>query len=184
MVRQARERNNWKLGRTQKAVYKQLQFDLETTSVNGRSQSLHVEAQWITLIIHTTMEHHQKLCRRRFWRFHNWVTTSRSSREMGRVKPNTVAELMDIANRFVGGEEAYHNKRTRSPEDDRGNRYRYQRWRSRNYDNYGSYSQVAIGYKENNYQGDDRRNTGYRNNSREDSSNNRQFQPRGSREYN
>jgi hypothetical protein len=41
MVRQARERNNWKLGRTQKAVYKQLQFDLQATSVNGRSQSLH-----------------------------------------------------------------------------------------------------------------------------------------------
>jgi hypothetical protein len=28
MVRQARERNNWKLGQTQKVVHKQLQFDL------------------------------------------------------------------------------------------------------------------------------------------------------------
>jgi hypothetical protein len=105
-------------------------------------------------------------------------------KEMGQVKPKTVAELMDIANRFADGEDACNNKRMRSPKDDRGNRYSNQRRRSRNYDNYGSHSQVATGYKENNYQGDDRRNTGYRNNSREDSSSNRQFQPRGSREYN
>jgi hypothetical protein len=29
MVRQARERNNWKLGQTHMAVHKQLQFDLQ-----------------------------------------------------------------------------------------------------------------------------------------------------------
>jgi hypothetical protein len=79
---------------------------------------------------------------------------------------------MDIANRFTDDEEADHNKRMRSPEDDRGNRYSNQRQKSRNYDNYGSHSQVATGYKENTYQGDDRRNSGYRNNSREDSSSN------------
>jgi hypothetical protein len=91
---------------------------------------------------------------------------------------------MDIANRFADNEDAYRNKRTRSPEDDRGNRYSNQRQISHNYDNYGSHSQVAVGYKENNHQGDEHRNTGYRNNSREDSNNNRQFQPRGSREDN
>jgi hypothetical protein len=45
MFRQARERNNWKPGRTQKVIYKQLQFDLQATIINGRSQSLHTEAQ-------------------------------------------------------------------------------------------------------------------------------------------
>jgi hypothetical protein len=45
VVRQARERNKWKLGGTQKAVHKKLQFNLQVTSVNGRSQSLHTEAQ-------------------------------------------------------------------------------------------------------------------------------------------
>jgi hypothetical protein len=44
MVRQVRERNDWKLGRTQKAVYKYFQFDLQTTSINRRSQSLHADA--------------------------------------------------------------------------------------------------------------------------------------------
>jgi hypothetical protein len=86
---------------------------------------------------------------------------------MGRIKPKTVSELMDIANRFSDGEDACHNKRTRSPEDDRGNRYSNQRQRFCNYDNYGSHSQVAAGYKESNYQGDDRRIMGYRNKSRE-----------------
>jgi hypothetical protein len=44
--------------------------------------------------------------------------------EIGRIKLKTVSDLMDIANRFVDGED---NKRTRSPEDDRGNRYNSQR---------------------------------------------------------
>jgi hypothetical protein len=57
--------------------------------------------------------------------------------EMGRLKPKIVAELMDVANRFTDGEDAYQNKRTRSPEDDRSNRYINQRRRSHNYDNYG-----------------------------------------------
>jgi hypothetical protein len=45
MFRQAREINNWKLGQTQKVIYKQLQFDLQATIVNKKSQSLHTEAQ-------------------------------------------------------------------------------------------------------------------------------------------
>jgi uncharacterized damage-inducible protein DinB len=55
--------------------------------------------------------------------------------EMGRIKPKTVSDLMDIANRFADGEDACNNKWTRSPQDDRGNRYGSQRRRSRNYDN-------------------------------------------------
>jgi hypothetical protein len=40
-------------------------------------------------------------------------------KEMGRIKPKTVSDLMDLANRFANGEDACNNKRTRSPEDDR-----------------------------------------------------------------
>jgi hypothetical protein len=88
--------------------------------------------------------------------------------EMGRIKPKTVLDLMDIANRFADGEDACNNKWTRSPEDDRGNRYGGQRIRSRNYDNYGSHSQVAAGYKDNSYQGSDRKSLGYRSYGEED----------------
>jgi hypothetical protein len=105
-------------------------------------------------------------------------------KEMGRIKPKTVSDLMDMANRFADGEDACNNKRTRSPEDDRGNRYSGQRRRSCNYDNYGSHSQVAAGYKDNNYQGDDHKNSGYRSYNREDSDNSKRFQSRGPREYN
>jgi hypothetical protein len=104
--------------------------------------------------------------------------------EMGRIKPRIVSDLMDVANKFVNSKDACNNKRMRSPKDDRGNRYNSQRRRSRNYDNYGSHSQVAAGYKDNNYQGDDHRNSRYRNYGREDSSNSKRFQPRRSREYN
>jgi hypothetical protein len=103
---------------------------------------------------------------------------------MGRIKPNTVSDLMDIANRFVDGKDTCNNKRIRSAEDDRGNRYSGQRRRSRNYDNYGSHIQVATGYKDNNYQRDDRRNSGYRSYGREDYGNSKRFQSREPREYN
>jgi hypothetical protein len=39
---------------------------------------------------------------------------------MGRIKPKTVSDLMDIENRFADEEDACNNKQTRSPEDDRG----------------------------------------------------------------
>jgi hypothetical protein len=101
--------------------------------------------------------------------------------EMGRIKPKIVSDLMDIASRFADGEDACNNKRTRSREDDRGNRYGGQRRRSRNYDNYGSHSQVAAGYKDNSYQGNDRKSSGYRSYGKEDY---KKFQTRESREYN
>jgi hypothetical protein len=96
-------------------------------------------------------------------------------KEMGRIKPKIVAKLMDVANRFADGEDAYQNKRTRSPKDDKSNRYNNQRQRSCNYDNYDSHSQVAAGYRENNY---DRQNSGYRNDNRKYSGSNKQFRPR------
>jgi hypothetical protein len=103
---------------------------------------------------------------------------------MGRLKPKIVSDLMDIANRFADGEDACNNKHTRSPEDDRRNRYGGQRRRSRNYDNYGSHSQVAAGYKDNNYQGNDHRSSGYHSYGKEDYGSNRKFQIREPREYN
>jgi hypothetical protein len=79
---------------------------------------------------------------------------------MGRTKPRTVSELMDIANRFADGEDAYHYKRTLSPEYDRPHRYSNQRRRSCNYDNHNSHNQVAARYKGNNSEGEERRNMG------------------------
>jgi hypothetical protein len=101
--------------------------------------------------------------------------------EMGRIKPKTVSDLMDIANRFSDGEDACNNKQTRSPKDDRRNRYGSQRRRSRNYDNYGSHNEVAAGYKDNRYQDSDRRSSGYRSYRKEDY---KKFQIKESREYN
>jgi hypothetical protein len=44
--------------------------------------------------------------------------------EIGRTRPTTVAELMEEANKFSDGEDAYNNKRGRSPEVDRTNKQR------------------------------------------------------------
>jgi hypothetical protein len=62
--------------------------------------------------------------------------------EIGRTRPATVAELMEEANRFADGENAYNNKRGRSPEVDRTSR---QRRRHRSRDNQRRRGQVAAG---------------------------------------
>jgi hypothetical protein len=63
--------------------------------------------------------------------------------EIGRARPTTVAELMEQANKFADGEDAYNNKRGRSPEVDRTSR---QRRRQRSRDSQGRRNQVAAGY--------------------------------------
>jgi hypothetical protein len=64
--------------------------------------------------------------------------------EIGRTRPTTVAKLMEEANRFTDGEDAYNNKRGHSPEVDRTSR---QRRRHRSRDNQGRRNQVAMGYE-------------------------------------
>jgi hypothetical protein len=44
--------------------------------------------------------------------------------ELGRTKLRTVSELMEVANRFTDGEDAYNNKRGCSPEVDRASKQR------------------------------------------------------------
>jgi hypothetical protein len=70
--------------------------------------------------------------------------------EIGRIKPRIVSELMEIANRFADGEDAYNNKRGRSPEVDKTSR---QRRRYRNSDNHGRRNQIAAGYNGRNEEG-------------------------------
>jgi hypothetical protein len=70
--------------------------------------------------------------------------------EVGRIKPTTVLELMEVANRFADGEDAYNNKRGCSPEVDKTSR---QRRRYRNGDNHGRRNQIAAGYDGRNEEG-------------------------------
>jgi hypothetical protein len=64
--------------------------------------------------------------------------------EIGRTKPRTVSELMEVANRFADGEDAYNNKRGHSPEVDKASR---QRRRYRNRDSHARRNQIAAGYE-------------------------------------
>jgi hypothetical protein len=64
--------------------------------------------------------------------------------ELGRTKPRTVYELMEVANKFANGEDAYNNKRARSREVDRASR---QSRRSRNEDSRTKRNQIAAGYE-------------------------------------
>jgi hypothetical protein len=64
--------------------------------------------------------------------------------ELGRTRPGTVSELMEVANRFADGEDTYNNKRACSPEVYRASR---QRRRSRNEDSRTRSTQLAAGYE-------------------------------------
>jgi hypothetical protein len=57
---------------------------------------------------------------------------------------------MEVANRFADGEDAYNNKRGRSPEVDKISR---QRRRYRNGDNHERRNQIAVGYDRRNEEG-------------------------------
>jgi hypothetical protein len=83
--------------------------------------------------------------------------------EIGRTNPRTVSKLMEVANRFADGEDAYNNKRGCSPEVDRASR---QRRRYRNGDSHARRNQIAAGYER-------RDEEGYEN---------REFQARGNHE--
>jgi hypothetical protein len=65
--------------------------------------------------------------------------------EIGRTKPRIVSELMEVANRFADGEDAYNNKRGRSPEVNRASR---QRRRYHNGDSHARRNQIGAGYEE------------------------------------
>jgi hypothetical protein len=106
-------------------------------------------------------------------------------KEMARIRMKKVSKLMDIANKFIDGKDTYQNKRTCSPKDDRSHRYSNQKRRPHNYEGYGSQSQVAIGYMDNNdNQGEERRRGGYRSENRDQSGPSKPFRPRTSRDYN
>jgi hypothetical protein len=83
--------------------------------------------------------------------------------EIGRTKPRTVSKLMEVANRFADGEDAYNNKRGRSLEVDRASR---QRRRYCNGDSHARRNQISAGYER-------RDEEGYEN---------REFQARGNHE--
>jgi hypothetical protein len=70
--------------------------------------------------------------------------------EIGRTRPRTISELMETANGFADEEDAYNNKRRRSPEVDKTSR---QRQRYRNGDNHGRRNQIAAGYDGRNEEG-------------------------------
>jgi hypothetical protein len=74
--------------------------------------------------------------------------------ELGRTKPRTVSTLMEVANRFTDGEDAYNNKRERSPEVDRASR---QMRRYRNEDSHARRNQIAAGYERRDEEGHERR---------------------------
>ena len=69
--------------------------------------------------------------------FNNGLRRTDFVEELGRARPRTVGELMDLANKWANGEDAANNKRARSPEEERSRHGNNRRRRPQNYDDYG-----------------------------------------------
>jgi hypothetical protein len=118
---------------------------------------MYSEKQRVTLLLHPALECHPEDVsdKRAGDTFITKLRCPEFIEEMGRLNPKKLSKLMDIVNKFADGEDTYHNKRTRSPKDDRSHRYRRQRCMPRNFENYGSHNQVAVGYRDSNDNSDD-----------------------------
>jgi hypothetical protein len=68
-----------------------------------------------------------------------------------------MSELMEVANRFTDGDDAYNNKRAHSTKYDGSSRQRNQRCRSRNEESRIRRNQVAAGYERGDEEGDKNR---------------------------
>jgi uncharacterized protein YPO0396 len=115
--------------------------------IQGRDETLHSYIQRWCVIKNSTEDVSDE---RAIDAFSAGLRRSDLVEEIGRIKPRTVSELMEIANRFADGEDTYNNKRGRSPEVDKSSR---QRRRYRNDDNHGRRNQIAVGYDERNKEG-------------------------------
>jgi cobalamin biosynthesis protein CobT len=112
--------------------------------------------------------------------FNNGLHRTDFVEELGRVRPKTMGELMDLANTWASGEDAASNKRARSPEEEQARRGNDRSRRSRNYDDYDKPKQVSAGFTSKGDRRDDDmrdsdRSGGYRNNNQDESGSGRQM---------
>jgi hypothetical protein len=88
------------------------------TNVNRGSEILHAEKRRGIALIYTMLEYNKKIAEnisneRAIDAFALGLCRLDLVEEMGSIKPRTVSELMEVANRFADEEDAYHNKRAR-----------------------------------------------------------------------
>jgi hypothetical protein len=105
--------------------------------------------------------------------------------DLGRTNPRTVSALMEIANKWADGEDAVHNKRHRSPEEDRGRNYQPRRRFPRTYQNYDAPGQISAGFRTNTggNRDDYQRSSEQRGDNRDDSRNRQNSGPRFPRPF-
>jgi hypothetical protein len=118
--------------------------------VQRKDETLRSYIQWWSVIKNSTEDVSDE---RAIDAFSAGLRRSDLVEEVGRTKPRTVSELMEVANRFTDGEDAYNNKWGCSPEVDRASR---QRQRYHNEDSHVRQNQIAAGYERRDEEGYER----------------------------
>jgi pantothenate synthetase len=103
------------LGRTREPIHKKFSLNVQAPSISGRNQVVPTEERRNSTLLYTTLECNQNSAEdvfdeRAIDAFSAVLRRSNLMEEVGRTKPRTVSELMEVANRFADGEDAYNNK--------------------------------------------------------------------------
>jgi hypothetical protein len=149
LVEHYTQRFHWELGRTGKPIRKKFSLNVQMPTsleeikscIQRKNETLRSYIQCWSVIKNLAEDVSDE---RAIDAFSAGLHRSDLMEEVGRTKPRTVSELMEVANRFANGEDAYNNKRGRSPEVDRASR---QRRRYRNGDSHARRNQIAAGYE-------------------------------------
>jgi hypothetical protein len=120
---------HWKLGGTRKSIHKNFHSTYKRPAsleevkacVQKKGEALHSYIQRWSIIKNSAEDVSDE---RAIDTFSEGLRRSDLVEEIGRTRPTTIAELMEQANKFADGEDAYNNKRGRSPEVDRISRQR------------------------------------------------------------
>jgi hypothetical protein len=117
------------LGRTREPIHKKFLLNIQTPTIIRRNQIVHTEERRNFALLYTAVSITKNSTEdisdeQAVDAFSAGLRRSELVEELGRTKPKTISELMEVANRFADGEDAYNNKRGRSPEVDRASRER------------------------------------------------------------
>jgi hypothetical protein len=137
------------------------------TRINSGVANVRTTARRANTSISQVMEYHKKSAKnisdeRAIDAFNNGLGRKDFLKELGRAKPKSIYDMMDIANKLADSEDTIKNKRTRSPEEDRCRQSNDQKRRGTiKYDDYEGPSQVAVGFANEDNIRDTYRTSGY-----------------------
>jgi hypothetical protein len=104
------------LGRFVRTVHPKISVNLQASSINRRTTKVYSEIRRVNAVIPPAVEHYKKNSAENISdelaidAFNNGLRRTDFVEELGRVRPKTIGNLMDLANKWTNGKDATSNK--------------------------------------------------------------------------